>query len=98
MNCCLIDGKPSMVDPRLDHPRFFCVDCDADTYANEQFYMLKDRLWKRINPSIDGMLCLPCAEKRLGRPLSRRDFKKVPVNSNQARICPELAVRLNRDP
>ena len=87
-----------MVDPRVHHPRFFCIDCDADTHVNEQYYVLKDRLWKRINPLIDGMLCLPCAEKRLGRPLSRRDFKKMPVNTNQARLCPELAARLAKDP
>ena len=87
-----------MVDPRIDHPRFFCMDCDVDTYVNEQYYMLKDRLWKRINPSVDGMLCLPCAEKRLGRPLSRKDFKDVPLNTYQARACLELAERLARDP
>ena len=87
-----------MVDPRVDLPRFFCMDCDADTYVSQQYYVLKDRLWKRINPSIDGMLCLPCAEKRLGRSLTRRDFKNVPNNINQARVCPELAARLNRPP
>jgi hypothetical protein len=91
-------GSLNMVDPRKDHPRFFCMDCDVDTYVNEQFYMLKDRLWRRINPSIDGMLCLRCAETRLGRPLHRGDFKTLPVNFNQARICPELAARLARDP
>lgn len=69
-------GSLNMADPRKDHPRFFCMDCDVDTYVNEQFYMLKDRLWRKINPSIDGMLRLPCAEKRLGRALTRRDFKK----------------------
>jgi hypothetical protein len=87
-----------MDDPRIDHPGFFCMDCDVDTYVNQQFYMLKDRLWKRINPSVDGMLCLPCAEKRLGRSLSRKDFKDVRVNTAQARVCPELAERLGRDP
>lgn len=74
------------------------MDCGADTYVNEQYYMLKNRLWKRIHPLMDGMLCLPCAEKRLGRPLSRRDFKKSPVNAGQARVCPELAARLARGP
>jgi hypothetical protein len=44
------------------------------------------------------MLCLPCAEKRLGRSLSRKDLKDVPVNTGQARDCPELAARLARDP
>jgi hypothetical protein len=74
------------------------MDCDADTYVNEQYYVLKDRLWKTINPGVDGMLCLGCVEKRLGRTLGRKDFKKVPVNQAQARVCPELAARLNRDP
>jgi hypothetical protein len=77
-----------MVDSRADHPRFFCMECDVDTYANEQYYVLKDRLWKRIHPPVDGMLRLSCAEKRLGRPLSRRDFKDVPLNALQARVVP----------
>jgi len=87
-----------MTDPRVDHPRFFCMDCDVDTYVNEQYYMLKDRLWRKIHPSTDGMLCLSCAEKRLGRPLTRRDFTSARLNTGQARICPELAARLARDP
>jgi hypothetical protein len=74
------------------------MDCDADTYVNEQFYMLKDRIWKRINPLVDGMLCLPCAEKRLGRSLRHMDFKNVPLNTGQARVCPELAMRLASHP
>jgi hypothetical protein len=74
------------------------MDCDVDTYVNQQYYMLKDRLWSRIHPPIDGMLCLPCAEKRLGRSLTRKDFKNVAVNAGQARVCPELAVRLASDP
>jgi hypothetical protein len=74
------------------------MDCDVDTYVNQHYYMLKNRLWKRINPSVDGMLCLPCAEKRLGRSLSRKDFKDIPLNISQSRVCPELAARLARDP
>jgi hypothetical protein len=85
-------------DPRIDHSRFFCMDCDVDTYVNQQYYILKDGLWKSINRAIDGMLCLGCAEKRLGRPLSRKDFKKAPLNQGQARVCAELAARLRRDP
>jgi hypothetical protein len=62
----------AMADARLDHPQFFGMDCDNDTYVNEQYYMLKDRLWRKINPSIDGMLCLPCAEECPARRLARR--------------------------
>ena len=84
-------------DPRKDHPRFFCVDCDVDTYVNEHFYMLQDELWARIAPDVDGMLCLDCAEKRLGRPLNSSDFSQMPINENQARVCPDLSVRLHRN-
>lgn len=86
-----------IVGPRSDHPRFFCADCDVDTYVNQQYYMLKNRVWRRIageNPDI--MLCLSCAERRLGRGLKRDDFQRVPVNTGQARVCPELAQRLAR--
>jgi hypothetical protein len=87
----------STIDPLIHHPRFFCADCDVDTYVNEHYYMLKNRVWKAIAPDIpDVMLCLPCAEKCLGRSLYRDDFRRVPVNKNQARVCPELADRLRR--
>jgi hypothetical protein len=90
--------RPEDAAARADHPRFFCLDCDADTYVNQQYYMLKDELWKKINPSIDGMLCLPCVEKRLRRSLTRKDFKRGAINTGQARVCPELAKRLRRAP
>lgn len=73
------------------------IPSDADKYVNELQHMLKSRLWKRINPLKDRMLCLPCAEKRLDRPFSRRDFKKMPVNAGQAQISPELAARPSRE-
>lgn len=85
-------------DPRVDRPRFFCMDCDSDTYVTQQYYMLKDRLWKNVNPKVDGMLCLGCAENRLGRSLNRKDFKRTRLNALQARVCPELAARLRRRP
>lgn len=58
--------------------------------------MLRDGLWKSINPPIDGMLCLACVEHRLKRGLRQFDFSAAPVNRNQAKICPTLALRLNR--
>jgi hypothetical protein len=70
------------------------MDCDADTYANEQYYMLRPGLWRSINHRVDGMLCLRCAERRLRRSLTSRDFTGAKVNDVQARICPELAKRL----
>jgi hypothetical protein len=85
------------LDPRVGHPKFFCVDCDVDTYSNEHYYMLKNRVWKLIAPKDPAvMLCLTCAEKRLGRGLHRDDFRRAPVNRAQARLCPALAERLHR--
>ncbi len=86
------------IDPKIDHPQYICLDCGSDTFLSQQYYMLKDRLWKRIHPQIEGMLCLKCAEARLGRALTRQDFKRVPLNTIQARLCPELAERMDRDP
>lgn len=37
-------------------------------------YRLLDELWARVNPAIEGMLCLECVEKRLGRQLTPDDF------------------------
>lgn len=60
--------------------------------------MIHNELWSRINPKISGMLCLVCLETRLGRALHRDDFTSAPVNSLGAGVCPELALRLTRDP
>jgi len=83
-------------DPRADHPKFFCADCDVDTYANEQFYMLHDELWAQAAADVETMLCLVCFEKRLGRPLHSADFIQAPINECQSKLCPELAARLGR--
>jgi Protein of unknown function (DUF3085) len=93
-----VDRHIKTVDPKIDHPQFFCLDCDSDTFLSQEYYMLKDRLWKQIHPKIEGMLCLKCAERRLGRALTGQDFKRVPLNTIQARLCPELAERMNRHP
>lgn len=74
--------------------RWLCMDCDVDTYANEQYYMLRPGLWRSINHKVDGMLCLACVERRLRRGLTSRDFTDARVNEGQARVCPGLAKRL----
>ncbi len=72
------------------------MDCGVDTYSNQQYYMLWYKVWRSINYKIDGMLCLDCAEKRLGRGLTSNDFSRARVNAGQAKVCPELALRLAR--
>lgn len=60
---------------------FLCMDCGSDTSITDEYYMLKDFVWLKANPKSRGMLCLSCVEKRLGRPITRKDFKlDVPVN------------------
>ena len=83
-------------DPRANHPRFFCADCDVDTYINQQYYVLHDELWEQVAPRVDSMLCLNCVEIRLGRLLNKGDFASVPLNQQQASVCPELFARLHR--
>jgi site-specific DNA recombinase len=60
--------------------RFLCLDCGADTSAIGEYYMLRDTVWKSINSQGEGMLCLDCAEKRLGRTLTPADFMPAEVN------------------
>lgn len=73
-----------------------CMDCGVDTMARDEYYMLKDAIWRSINPLGLGMLCLQCAEDRLGRRLHRGDFSAAPVNQLFASRCLELASRLKR--
>jgi hypothetical protein len=74
----------------------FCMDCRVDTERNGEYYMLHDELWYSINRQFRGKLCLLCVERRLGRDLTSADFLDVPINSIQAKLCPELARRLAR--
>jgi hypothetical protein len=74
----------------------FCMDCRADTEKNREYYMLHHELWYSINRPFRGNLCLRCVERRLGRDLTSADFLDVPINSIQAKCCPELARRLTR--
>ena len=57
-----------------------CLDCGQDTRKMGEYYSLKDRVWACIHPTLNGMLCIGCAEKRLGRNLTPADFKLCPLN------------------
>lgn len=74
---------------------FGCLDCGVDTNKNEEYYMLRDGLWRSIVRDVDGMLCINCAEKRLGRRLTFRDFARLPINLRQAALSANLSIRLN---
>jgi hypothetical protein len=61
-------------------PGDFCLDCGRDTIDIGHDYMIHNELWLSIHPKNDGKLCLTCVEKRLGRPLSTKDFSDLPIN------------------
>lgn len=58
--------------------RFNCLDCGIDTI--DEYYSVWDDVWLRANPSGDGMLCIGCLERRLGRRLTALDFTAAPIN------------------
>ena len=54
-----------------------CIDCGCLPWdVGEDFYV-SDGLWLLTIPSKkrDNVICLGCFEKRLGRRLTRKDFK-----------------------
>lgn len=64
----------------MDSP---CADCG--TYL-PYMYMVRDGLWPQGRSDggsgpMDGTLCIPCLERRLGRELAAEDFEDVPANA-----------------
>ena len=65
---------------------FICAECGFNcTKGNEIFY-LDTTIWYRITQkkwgktTQNGILCISCCEKFLGRRLTKRDFSKSYVN------------------
>lgn len=61
----------------MNGSNWLCLDCGKNTFVNnEDYYMLQNRLWRRLVPREQrhGMLCRACVEGRLGRPLTPADF------------------------
>lgn len=54
-----------------------CRDCRVD----EDFYMVRDEVWAAagLGP-LDGLLCLGCLERRIGRSLRPDDLDDAPIN------------------
>jgi hypothetical protein len=66
---------------RLRELELNCLDCGVDTVAINEFYMVNDDIWRVANSGLEGMLCIPCLERRLGRTLGQNDFSDAPCNS-----------------
>lgn len=59
---------------RLD--KFECKDCSGIPECP----MIVDEVWTKIGPKRDFLLCMECAEKRLGRLFTFEDLSNVPFN------------------
>jgi len=77
-----LGDKPKYGTPEFDEyedERFKCSDCKESNY---EMYMVNDELWDQFGEQLDT-LCVYCLEKRLGRKLTKEDFKQFmnsPVN------------------
>jgi len=68
-------------DTQVNERKFntLCVDCGGNTEA----FFVNDRIWYDNVPSYKqkGSMCLKCLEKRLGRSLTKSDFKHDDANN-----------------
>ena len=82
-------------------PRRLCRDCEVEIggcrRGKTSFnigYMLKNKLWRKVIDNEDGstrgLLCITCAQLRLGRKVKPSDFKPVPLNLRQGGILDML--------
>jgi hypothetical protein len=62
----------------MNEEHWLCLDCGKNTFHSDDYYMLRNKLWRQIVPREQrhGMLCLSCMANRLGRPLTPSDFLK----------------------
>jgi hypothetical protein len=58
---------------------YLCRSCGINTDRIGEYYMVHNELWKCAGLG-NGMLCIRCLERRLGRRLHKRDFTRYPVN------------------
>jgi hypothetical protein len=72
-----------------------CRDCGWDTCRGDEVYMVHSAVWAAAGMPYAGYLCVGCLETRLGRTLTARDFKDVPLNRpGVRRHSPRLHDRL----
>lgn len=58
--------------------RFDCRDCGVNTLRSGEYYMVSNSVWAATGIAPDeGMLCLDCVERRIGRLLEYRDFTAI---------------------
>jgi hypothetical protein len=76
----MIDQIVKETQGKVQRPLIPCDDCGKDQ-AGIMFY-LHDDLWEQVSRGEDPLiLCVLCAEKRLGRRLALTDLQDIPVNA-----------------
>jgi hypothetical protein len=61
--------------------KFKCMDCGVDTGKIHEHYFVHTSVWLSVVNSIQGMLCISCLEKRLGRQLRSEDFTNCYISN-----------------
>lgn len=62
---------------RWVHRQLKCTDCGCKPWKMGEDFYVTDGLWLTTMPigKRDDLICVGCFEKRLGRKLTRKDFK-----------------------
>lgn len=71
----------SCTNNKVHDSHYICEDCKSTEMLENYFgkaYSVKTELWNKYGNG-DGMLCLKCFEKRLGRKLITEDFIECPL-------------------
>jgi hypothetical protein len=76
-----LQKEVELAEKRLNDFMFGCIDCGINTNRIGEYYVVSDSVWAEAigNPSpdgLDGMLCIGCLEKRIGRRLRPCDFER----------------------
>lgn len=67
----------------IPEPKDYCIDCKVNTYLIGEYYMVYHSVWEESGLRLfDGMLCISCLEKRIGRQLTSEDFSDFPINKD----------------
>jgi hypothetical protein len=75
----LMDETVECLDVQIEAEEEFERGC-ADCGRKDDWYTVHNRVWAKAGLDPDALCCLGCLEKRLGRPLTIRDFPTVMIN------------------
>lgn len=75
-----------------------CDDCSIQiSMANQNYYMVTDKVWLEVNDTKEGMLCIECLEKRLGRKLKTGEVTDCLINRENPYMAPLVVPGLRND-